>query len=82
MPTVNAGSKVSMRFIADLSDWDSTRLCLPLGQSGDPTSAHREDQLEEWLNVAPSTLPFGDEAIATATQTVLVMTPPSRSSSA
>jgi penicillin amidase len=78
MPTVNAGSKVSMRFIADLSDWDSTRLCLPLGQSGDPSSAHRQDQLDEWRNVAPSTLPFSEAAIATATQTILLMTPSSR----
>ena len=75
MPTVNAGPKVSMRFIADLSDWDSTRLCLPLGQSGDPASVHRQDQLDEWRNVAPSTLPFSESAIATATQTMLLMTP-------
>jgi len=75
MPTVNAGSRVSLRFIADLSDWDSTRLCLPLGQSGDPASAHRQDQLDEWRDVAPSSLPFSHDAIATATQTILVMTP-------
>ncbi len=78
MPTVNAGPKVSMRFIADLSDWDSTRLCLPLGQSGDPSSANRQDQLDEWRNVAPSTLPFSEAAIATATQTMLLMTPSTR----
>ena len=64
MPTVNAGSRVSLRFVADLSDWDATRLCLPLGESGDPRSAHREDQLNEWRNVSPSTLPFSDDAIA------------------
>ena len=76
MPSVNAGSRVSMRFIADLSDWDSTRLCLPLGESGDPASAHREDQLDEWRNVAPSLVPFSENAIASATRHVLIMTPP------
>ena len=77
MPTVNAGSRVSMRFVADLSDWDSTRLCLPLGESGDPASVHREDQLGEWRNVAPSFLPFSENAIASATRNVLLMTPSS-----
>ncbi len=76
MPSVNAGSRVSMRFIADLSDWDSTRLCLPLGESGDPASAHREDQLDEWRNVAPSFVPFSENAIASATHHFLIMTPP------
>jgi penicillin G amidase len=75
MPTVNAGSRVSLRFIADLSDWDSTRLCLPLGQSDDPSSVHREDQLEEWRNVAPSVLPFTRDAIVEATQSMLILTP-------
>jgi penicillin amidase len=75
MPTVNAGSRVSLRFIADLSDWDQSRLCLPLGESGDPASPHREDQLNEWRNVVPSVLPFSREAIAAATQSMLIMTP-------
>jgi penicillin amidase len=75
MPTVNAGSRVSLRFIADLSDWDQSRLCLPLGESGDPASPHREDQLDEWRNVVPSVLPFSREAIAAATQSMLIMTP-------
>ena len=73
MPTVNAGSRVSMRFIADLSDWDATRLCIPLGESGDPASAHREDQLDEWYNVKPSIVPFSDDAIANSTRNLFVM---------
>jgi penicillin amidase len=64
IPTVNAGARVSLRFIADLSDWDATRLCLPLGESGDPASAHREDQLDEWYNVTPSIVPFSEAAIS------------------
>jgi penicillin amidase len=75
MPTVNAGARVSMRFIADLSDWDQTRLCLPLGESGDASSVHREDQLDEWRNVAPSILPFSHDAIFNSTREVLIITP-------
>ncbi len=75
MPTVNAGSRVSMRFLADLSDWESSRLCLPLGESGDPSSAHREDQLDDWRNVAPPVFPFSEETIALATRDVLIMKP-------
>lgn len=73
--TVNAGPRVSMRFIADLSNWDATRLCLPLGESGDPASPHREDQLDEWYNVRPSVVPFSEEAIADATRNLFVMKP-------
>ena len=75
MPTVNAGSRVSMRFIADLSDWDATRLCLPLGESGVHSSPHREDQLDEWRNVTPRILPFSDSAIASATHSLSVLRP-------
>ena len=75
MPTVNAGPRVSMRFIADLSDWDSTRLCLPLGESGVPSSPNQADQEDEWRNVTPRFLPFTDAAIANATRRILLMTP-------
>lgn len=75
MPTVNAGARVSLRFIADLSDWDATRLCLPLGESGDPTSLNRDDQLDEWYNVTPSILPFSNAAIANATRNVQILVP-------
>jgi penicillin G amidase len=75
MPTVNAGPRVSMRFIADLSDWDSTRLCLPLGESGISTSSNRADQLDEWRNVRPRFVPFTDAAIASVTRQILLMTP-------
>ncbi|HEX5886375.1 MAG TPA: penicillin acylase family protein [Pyrinomonadaceae bacterium] len=75
MPTVNAGARVSLRFIADLSNWDATRLCLPLGESGDPRSPNRDDQLDEWYNVTPSILPFSETAIADATRNVQILVP-------
>jgi len=74
MPTVNAGARVSMRFIADLNDWNATRLCLPLGEAGDPASPHREDQLDEWYAVRPLILPFSDAAIESAIREVQPIT--------
>jgi len=75
MPTVNAGSRVSMRFIVDTGDWDSTRLCLPLGESGDPSSVHRDDQMDEWYKVSPRVIPFNESSIASAARSTLVMNP-------
>ena len=75
MPTVNAGSRVSMRFIVDTGDWDATRLCLPLGESGDPSSVHREDQMDEWYKVSPRVIPFNESSIASAARSTLVMNP-------
>ena len=75
MPTVNSGARVSMRFVADLGNWDESRLCLPLGESGDLASVHRHDQLAEWRDVNPGVMPFQDHAIAEATQTILIIRP-------
>ncbi|HSE16155.1 MAG TPA: penicillin acylase family protein [Pyrinomonadaceae bacterium] len=75
MPTVNAGSRVSMRFIVDAGDWDATRLCLPLGESGDSSSPHRDDQMDEWYKVTPRVIPFNEPSIASAARTTLVMNP-------
>jgi acyl-homoserine lactone acylase PvdQ len=47
-----------MRFLADLSNWDNTRLGVALGESGDPSSPHWKDQLEDWLKVRPGALVF------------------------
>jgi penicillin amidase len=55
---VDAGANVSMRFLADLSNWDNTRLGIALGESGDPSSPHWKDQLEAWLKVRPGVLVF------------------------
>ena len=68
MPTVNAGARVSLRYVADLSEWDETRLCVPLGESGELTSPHREDQLDEWRNLAPAKLRFSSHKEAQKAQ--------------
>lgn len=75
--TINVGSYVSMRFIADLSDWDNTRHGIPLGESGVPTSKHWNDQLDQWRSGDTAVFPFGRNAVERATVKVLTLTPKS-----
>lgn len=73
--TVNVGAAVSMRMIADTSDWDKTQLGITLGQSGNPSSPHWKDQLDDWRNVTPRAFPFSDSAVASAAKSTLLLTP-------
>jgi penicillin G amidase len=73
--TVNVGPSVSMRLIADPSDWDKTQNGIPLGQSGLPSSPHWKDQLDDWRNVTPRALPFSKAAVEAATKEVVVLAP-------
>ncbi len=71
----NVGAAVSMRFIADASDWDRTRQGIALGVSGDPRSPHWKDQLEDWRAAAPRVFPFTAPAVARSAQTALTLMP-------
>ncbi|HEX8131639.1 MAG TPA: penicillin acylase family protein [Pyrinomonadaceae bacterium] len=73
--TVNVGASVSMRFIADVSDWDKTQQGIMLGVSGDPASPHWSDQLADWRAVRPRVFPFGANAVAAHTRQTLVLAP-------
>jgi penicillin amidase len=73
--TVNVGSAVSMRWIADPSDWDKTLSGVPLGTSGLPNNPHWKDQLDDWRNGTTRALPFSKAAVAAAAKEVVVMTP-------
>lgn len=73
--TVNVGAAVSMRFIADTSDWDKTQHGITLGQSGIPTSAHWQDQLDDWKAVTPRVFPFSPAAVAAAAKQTLILEP-------
>jgi penicillin G amidase len=75
LATVNAGANVSMRFIADLSDWDASQLGLPLGESGDPASRHWTDQLGDWRAVTPRRFPFTPRAVAEAVKATITLAP-------
>ena len=73
--TVNVGSGVSMRLIADPGNWDLTQHGISVGESGVPSSPHWKDQLEDWKAVTPRVFPFSEAAIATATKQTLVIEP-------
>src|SRR6185295_700432 len=73
--TPNVGASVSMRLIADPSDWDKTQHGITLGESGRPATAHWSDQLDDWRAVTPREFPFTEAAIASATKTTVVLTP-------
>ena len=72
---VNAGSEVSMRFIADLTSWDNTHQGIALGESGDPKSPHWKDQLEDWKNVTPALFPFSQKAVEASSKDELTLRP-------
>jgi len=71
----NVGASVSMRLIADASDWDRTRQGIALGVSGDPRSPHWQDQLEDWRAVTPRVFPFTAAAVARSAQPSLTLMP-------
>ena len=73
--TVNVGNNVSMRFIADPSDWDKTQHGITLGESGVPSNSHWKDQLDDWRSVTPRAFPFTQAAVERATKELLIMEP-------
>lgn len=75
LSTVNRGSSVSMRFIADLSNWDNSQQGIALGVSGVPSSPHWNDQLEYWRNVTPRAFPFSSAAVTNAMKETLLLLP-------
>jgi penicillin amidase len=73
--TVNVGSSVSMRLIADPSDWDKTQQGIALGESGAPKNPHWSDQLADWRAVTPREFPFTQAAVVNAAKEKLVLEP-------
>ncbi len=73
--TVNVGTSVSMRLIADPGDWDRTQHGITLGESGVPSSPHWKDQLDDWRAVTPRVFPFSAAAVANATKKTLTLEP-------
>lgn len=73
--TVNVGASVSMRLIADPSDWDKTQQGIALGESGLPKNPHWSDQLADWRAVTPREFPFTQPAVLQATKETLILEP-------
>jgi penicillin amidase len=72
--TINVGRFVSMRLIADPGDWDKTQQGIALGESGDPSSPHWKDQLDDWRAVTPRVFPFTKAAVERAAKETFVLT--------
>lgn len=73
--TPNVGPSVSMRLIADTSNWDNTQQGFQTGQSGDPTSPHYKDQISDWYNVTPRVFPFSKMAVQNAAKQTMTLVP-------
>jgi len=58
-----ARAGASMRFVMDWADPDAFTLNLTLGQSGHPSSPHFDDQLPDFFEGRPWTVPFSREAV-------------------
>ena len=54
----------SMRFIANLANWDDSVLLIPAGESGQLGSGHYTDQFSYWYEGKPIFMPFTDPAEA------------------
>ncbi|MGQ9495261.1 MAG: penicillin acylase family protein [Thermoanaerobaculaceae bacterium] len=65
----------SLRFVADLANWDNSKMVLPLGQSGHPMSAHARDQFPLWLRGQAHGMPFSQEAVERAAVQVSRLVP-------
>jgi penicillin G amidase len=72
---VNVGAFVSMRMVADTSDWDLTRQGITLGESGDPSSPFWKDQLDAWRDVSPAAFVFTRAKVSSSTRPVLILAP-------
>ncbi|HEV7843991.1 MAG TPA: penicillin acylase family protein [Pyrinomonadaceae bacterium] len=78
--TINVGAGVSMRFIADASDWDKTQQGLALGESGDPSSPHWKDQLGDWRAITPRAFPFTKSGVISAQKEIILLVPTAKES--
>jgi penicillin G amidase len=65
----------SMRFIANLANWDDSILLLPAGESGQLASSHYTDQFSYWYEGKPIVIPYSDRAEAEARKHTLTLKP-------
>jgi penicillin G amidase len=65
----------SMRFVADLADWDKSILLITTGESGQPGSSHYADQFPYWYEGKEILGPFSDKADLAARRHLLTLKP-------
>jgi penicillin amidase len=68
-------SGASYREILDLSDWDRSMTTNVPGESGDPSSPHYSDLLQDWAAGKYHPLPYTRKAVEAATTEKLTLTP-------
>ena len=73
--TNDPGFIASLRFVADVGNWDACEWIIPAGQSGNPLSPHYEDQLPLWREGRGITIAWTPEAVAGATVRTLKLVP-------
>lgn len=65
----------SLRFVADVGNWDACQWVIPAGQSGNPLSPHYDDQLELWKKGKGIPIAWTAEAVDQATVNTLKLVP-------
>jgi penicillin amidase len=65
----------SMRFIANLANWDDSILLIPAGESGQVGSGHYTDQFSYWYEGKPIFSPYSDVAEAKTRKHTLTLKP-------
>lgn len=65
----------SFRAVWDVGNWDAGGIDVPLGESGEPGSAHYTDGSAAWLRHDLTPLPFSAAAVDKATTATLTLAP-------
>jgi penicillin G amidase len=74
-PTGNPGALAALRMVIDVGEWDRSRFALPGGQSGNPLSAHYDDQLRLWRAGKGVPIAWSEAAVRRARRDVLALAP-------
>ena len=76
--SVRAATKThgpSMRFIANLANWDDSIMLVPAGESGQVGSSHYTDEFPYWYEGKPVSAPFSDSATSKSRKHTLTLNP-------
>ena len=68
----------SMRMVCEVGRWNSTRFILAGGQSGNPCSPHYDDMVPLWTAGDGVSIAWGEDAVRSATESALQLTPETR----
>ncbi len=71
----NPGVIASLRVVIPTGDWEAARFVMPGGQSGNPFSAHYDDQLPLWQRGEGIPIAWSEDAITRATVSILRLQP-------